>query len=383
MSNFWQSSDQSSSSLESDDDSSSGNSSGITPFTQDQLAVDPDLAWQRLADTQVFKAVPYSATSTMDPGSVRIVCISDTHGKHREVQLPPADILVHGGDFTKSGETGSIRDLSAYFQESMCPEVVCIAGNHDLPLHPEFYQENWKRFHRKAFDTDDALSSLTHCVYLNDTSYNTTRGLEVYGSPWSPFFFDWAFNLHRGEEIREKWKLIPDSTDILITHGPPLDRGDLTANNVRSGCYDLLAEVQNKVKPRLHIFGHIHEGAGVSFDGTTLYINASNLNLAYQAVNYPVVVDVPLDTAENATIVRPNCTMTPLEFLERCKQQQYQYIVEQMEGSDITKLPSRNEFFDEDAYSIISDQLCLHRNWKAGKELKRALANLYAQSFSN
>jgi predicted phosphodiesterase len=381
MTKFWQASDSSSSS-DSENEKEKDISIEKIPLSVDELSADPDVAWKHIADTQVFETIPYSNTSTRDPDCVRLVCISDTHGKHREVQLPPADILLHAGDFTNTGETGSIQDLSAYFEESGFSEVVCIAGNHDLPLHPEFYKENWKRFHRKPFDTEVAQSFLTHCVYLNDTSYGTKQGLAVYGSPWSPFFFDWAFNLCRGEEIREKWKHIPDATDILITHGPPLGRGDLTSNNVRAGCYDLLVEVQKRVKPRVHIFGHIHEGVGVTYDGNTLYVNACNVNLSYQVVNYPIVVEVPLDKTRKATVVRPNCTKNPTDFLEWCKQQKYDLLVEYMEDNDLSTLPTGNKFFDEDAYATIANHLCLHRDRKAGKELKRALANLYAQSFS-
>ncbi|MCK4490026.1 MAG: hypothetical protein KAU23_07180 [Anaerolineales bacterium] len=46
-------------------------------------------------------------------------------------------------------------------------------------------------------------------------------GTKFYGSPWQPWFYDWAFNLQRGPEIRSKWELIPEGIDILITHGPP------------------------------------------------------------------------------------------------------------------------------------------------------------------
>eukprot|EP00980_Cylindrotheca_fusiformis_P013875 scaffold3598_cov115-Cylindrotheca_fusiformis.AAC.11 len=386
-SKFWQGSDSSSSDCEEDEvqepshDIRSRSSIEGTRLTREELSSDPDLAWKHIQDNQVFQPIPY--TTTRAENSVRIVCISDTHGKHREVCLPPGDILIHGGDFTKCGEIGSIRDLGAYFQESGFAEVVCIAGNHDLPLHPGFYKEQWKRFHATPVDMNKAQHALTGCTYLNDSSYTTKHGLEVYGSPWSPFFFDWAFNLYRGRDIREKWELIPDSSDILITHGPPLGRGDFTSSHIRAGCYDLLVEVQQRVKPRVHIFGHIHEGAGVSYDGSTIYINASNLNLAYRVENYPTVVDVPLDTAKMASIVRPNCTMDPAEFLEWCREQEYHLLVGHMEQNDISTLPSGNEFLDADAYTVIFDSLALHRDGEAGQELKTALANLYAHSFSN
>ena len=81
------------------------------------------------------------------------------------------------------------------------------------------------------------------------------------GTPWQPEFGGWAFNLKRGEECVKKWNLIPEDTDVLITHGPPLGFGDLCSTGIRAGCVDLLQSVQNRVKPKYHVYGHIHEGS--------------------------------------------------------------------------------------------------------------------------
>lgn len=75
-----------------------------------------------------------------------------------------------------------------------------------------------------------------------------------------PEFHNWAFNLPRGKSCLEKWDLIPNDTDILITHTPPIGHGDFCYSGVRAGCVELLTTVQERVKPRYHIFGHIHEG---------------------------------------------------------------------------------------------------------------------------
>ena len=81
------------------------------------------------------------------------------------------------------------------------------------------------------------------------------------GSPWQPEFGGWAFNLKRGEECLRKWNLIPEDTDVLITHSPPLGFGDLCSTGTRAGCVDLLQSVQTRVKPKYHVYGHIHEGS--------------------------------------------------------------------------------------------------------------------------
>lgn len=129
---------------------------------------------------------------------------------------------------------------------------------------------------------------------MEDTACEV-HGYKIWGSPWSPWFYDWGFNLRRGPEIKAKWDLIPDETDILITHGPPLGHGDRCepAGNY-AGCEDLLDVIQNRVKPMYNIFGHIHEGYGITTDSVTTYINASSLNEHYESVNTPVVFDLPI-----------------------------------------------------------------------------------------
>ena len=115
-------------------------------------------------------------------------------------------------------------------------------------------------------------------------------GVKFYGSPWQPWFYDWAFKFERGPEIRAKWDLIPEDTDVLITHGPLFGIGDLTAHGDQAGCHDLL-EVVEKIKPAIHIFGHIHEGYGVTSNGVTTFINASICDHLYQPVNPPIVYE--------------------------------------------------------------------------------------------
>lgn len=114
------------------------------------------------------------------------------------------------------------------------------------------------------------------------------------GSPWQPEFCGWGFNLPRGKPCRERWNQIPDGIDVLITHGPPLGRGDQCIMGNRAGCVDLLDVVQHRVKPKVHVFGHIHEGAGCSSDGVTDFINAASLSVRYKPTNSPIVFDLPV-----------------------------------------------------------------------------------------
>jgi len=174
---------------------------------------------------------------------------------------------------------------------------VVIAGNHDITLDPEYYADSFARFHFKGKQDDAAaVAAMRECAafaYLEDGS-TTICGYSVYGSPWQPEFCDWAFNLERGEPCARRWRAIPDETEILVTHGPPVGHGDLCkGSSQRAGCVDLLAEITNRVKPLYHVFGHVHEGYGQTTDGTTNYINASTCTFNYRPTNKPIVFDLP------------------------------------------------------------------------------------------
>lgn len=328
-----------------------------TPPRQAILPVsDPDRCWSKLEKSQQFLNPPSIHSSSRHDGtkkSTRIVCISDTHGKHRSIPIPSCDLLIHGGDFTQSGELSIIKDLDSYFLElqkdNVVKKVVCIAGNHDMTFHPEIYEHVWQTFHPRngPFSTDEARQSLQNCIYLEDESYsfypsNTDNGAKkldtgddeidsnddnhgnelcIYGSPWSPTFgYSWAFNQDR-DVIQKKWDLIPKDrdVDILITHGPPLGRGDLCRTDNRAGCLELLRTVQNDIKPRIHVFGHIHEDGGVSFDGQTLFVNASSVNLKYRPNQPCIVLDLPHDKTLPAQIVKPQSNLDGEEVIQWLK----------------------------------------------------------------
>jgi Icc-related predicted phosphoesterase len=210
--------------------------------------------------------------------TVRIVVIADTHGLHRGLQVPEGDILVHAGDLTDYGELDQLAASAAFLEAQPHRHKVVIAGNHDFCL------ERRPR---------EARATLTNCIYLQDEAV-TLMGLRFYGSPWQPWFFDWAFNLQRGPEIRAKWDLVPAGTDVLITHGPPWGHGDLTHRGERAGCQDLLEAVR-RLRPALHLFGHIHEGYGVTRDGGTVLVNASICDSRNRPVNRPIVLAMDRD----------------------------------------------------------------------------------------
>ena len=212
-----------------------------------------------------------------DAGSqvlMRIAVVSDTHNRLNDIAIPPADILVHCGDFCGRGTLSEVETFAARFSGSPHPHKIVIAGNHD-----------------RCFESrpDEARQRLGEVHYLQDRGI-VLKGVRFYGSPWQPWFFDWAFNLERGEPLRRVWAQIPEATEVLITHGPPMGVLDRTVSGERVGCEDLMARVR-EVRPRLHLFGHIHEGYGSFHDGKTLFVNASSCDEHYRPCQPAVLVE--------------------------------------------------------------------------------------------
>jgi Icc-related predicted phosphoesterase len=206
---------------------------------------------------------------------LRLVCISDTHGSHAEVSLPAGDILLHAGDVSKRGTEAQIQSFLDWFSAQPHRHKVFIAGNHD------FLAENQATRFREMIPAN--------CIYLENSGVEI-EGIRIWGSPISPWFYDWAFNRRRGAEIRAYWEKIPTDTDLLLTHGPPAGLGDRTFRGEEVGCQDLREEL-DRIQPQVHLFGHIHEAYGEYQLGNTRCLNVSIANLKYQMVHPPVVID--------------------------------------------------------------------------------------------
>jgi Icc-related predicted phosphoesterase len=206
--------------------------------------------------------------------ALKFVAISDTHGQHEKLVLPPGDVLLHAGDVSVKGTEAQVIDFLHWFAAQDYRYKIFIAGNHDF-------------FFERASSEAVARLIPAGVTYLNDSGV-TIEGIHIWGSPVSPWFFDWAFNRHRGADIQQHWNLIPPQTDILITHGPVMGVLDKTIRGQQVGCEDLLNTME-KVNPRVHLCGHIHEAYGMHKEKSTLYINASVLNIKYELVNAPIV----------------------------------------------------------------------------------------------
>lgn len=200
---------------------------------------------------------------------MRIACLSDTHGYYPTV--PECDLLLLAGDYC-SGGTGTERLIA---HNRFCDwvdeiakrcTIIGIAGNHDWLFEKSYdhiRHPNW--------------------TYLRDsgTSWN---GLNIWGSPWQPIFFDWAFNLEE-HQLAKRWKLIPKNTDILILHGPPFGIADFSNyGKVHCGSPSLRNTIE-EIQPRLVVCGHIHSGYGQYRLNNTLIVSSSLCNEQYKPVN--------------------------------------------------------------------------------------------------
>jgi len=206
---------------------------------------------------------------------MKIVTISDTHGMHRSLNMPDGDVLIHAGDFCSRGSLENVSEFNEWLGGLNYKHKIVIAGNHELCLER---------------DAEKAEALITNAIYLKDTSV-VIDGVKFYGAPWQPYFFNWAFNLQRGAELKEKWDLIDSDTDVLITHGPPHGYLDETFKGEHVGCEELV-KVVRRIKPKFHVFGHIHYGYGSVRIGVTTFVNASTCTEGYEPVNEPLVFDV-------------------------------------------------------------------------------------------
>lgn len=237
--------------------------------------------------------------TVQERGFIRFVSISDTHSRHKHLVLPKGDVLIHSGDFSKHGRYSEIKDFTNWLKKQDFQHKVVVAGNHeftfDLEYKEKFIQRNKNKNrppYKKTFEETKALL-VNQCTYLEGES-TTVLGYKVFGSPYSVVYSRSAFQ--RPDKEREAhWDLIPDDTELLITHGPPYGFCDLSRSNIRCGDKRLTERVINDIKPIVHQFGHIHGGYGLNVNTQgTLFMNAANCSKGYKLEHPAFVFDLPL-----------------------------------------------------------------------------------------
>ncbi len=205
---------------------------------------------------------------------MKIACVSDLHGYFPKI--PECDVLLLGGDYCPA------KDQFWWFRDSFKPwidevgketKIIGVAGNHD-----------------SLFEEYPDLIPKMNWTYLQDSGCEY-GGLNFWGSPWQPRFYDWAFNADE-DELKTKWDLIPENTDVLLLHGPPRGFGDFSPyGNEHTGSPSLLEKIKS-VKPKLAIAGHIHAGYGRYQIDDTIFLNCSFVNEKYKPKNDIQIVEL-------------------------------------------------------------------------------------------
>lgn len=229
---------------------------------------------------------------------MKITAISDLHGF--QPKLNDGDLLIIAGDCTL---TNTLKEWASFFgwlKKQQYEKKIIVAGNHD-----RFFESGFPKNQKEAEELKEVKSFLREqgeieekedFEYLCDSG-TEFKGLKIWGSPWTKNFIGQnddfkAFGLLTETQMMEKWELIPNNIDILITHSPPYGILDKSRNGNRSGCINLRNSVLNGSKfpnLKLHVFGHIHECGGEILETTlTKFVNCSIMNEDYEPLNKQV-----------------------------------------------------------------------------------------------
>lgn len=212
---------------------------------------------------------------------MRLVCISDTHSLHENMpQIPTGDVLIHAGDCTRSGSIPDLDEFTKWFGSQPHKNKVLVAGNHD---------HCFERYR----DLSKLMCEHRGIIYLQDNA-TTIGGFKFYGFPWQPIFRWMSFNADEGER-RGRLKLVPENTDVLITHSPALHIFDfIPQENLHVGCFPLAQRINQLPQLRAHICGHVHESYGFAIreDDGLKFANACTCDGSYRPVNPPIIIDL-------------------------------------------------------------------------------------------
>lgn len=207
---------------------------------------------------------------------MKIVCISDTHCRFNDIKIPKCDILISCGDYSFRGTLEEVRKFHEWLNKQDAKFIISVQGNHELGVE--------KNFSLSKQIAEEACPG----VYFIEEGLVEIDNAKIWCSAITPFFCNWAYNRHRGEEIRKHWDKIPLDIDILVTHGPVQGILDYV-HGEHVGCLDLAKKIYDLKNLQLHVSGHIHCGYGIHKEGNMTYINASICDEQYRPTNKPMV----------------------------------------------------------------------------------------------
>lgn len=208
---------------------------------------------------------------------MKIICISDTHNKHRQLNIPKGDVLVHAGDISEGGTKREIIDFLDWFSTQPHEHKIFIAGNHD--------------FYLEKLDREDLKKLIPENLQYLENSGVTIQGVKFWGISHTQNNGQWAFNLDNCLKTSNPWNEIPSNTNVLITHSPPYKINDLLKNGEHIGNASLYTAL-NKININFHIFGHVHDAYGITQLNNTQFINASSIDNKHQHFNEPLSITI-------------------------------------------------------------------------------------------
>lgn len=219
---------------------------------------------------------------------MKIWFISDTHCEHQSLIVPVVDAVIHCGDESVHGNAWmkerESRSFFEWYSALKIPTKIFVPGNHSTAIEQGLI---------RGSDFPDVK-----CLIHESMEWN---GFKIFGSPYTPEFFDWAYMKPRSV-LDIVWQSIPNEIDILITHGPPKGILDVTADiytgePVHVGSGSLMRHVKERIRPRIHAFGHIHDEPGISNFGTitrgaTQFINCACCHLSGALIHQGLIVEI-------------------------------------------------------------------------------------------
>lgn len=222
---------------------------------------------------------------------MKTALISDTHSYHRMINLPTdIDCIVHCGDSTNYRELYKneieFEDFLDWYSNLDIKYKILNAGNHDSHLTKKYNKDKVKE---------------AGIIYL-EHEYYEIEGLKLFSSPYTPLFGDWSFMIDRSK-LSRYWEVLEEGIDLLVSHGPPkgiLDIAEKRDGNIEFCGDSALWKAVNKVKPKYHVFGHIHDNHNIINNGIrivndTTFINCSMVEdgkFTQGIINKPIIIEL-------------------------------------------------------------------------------------------